>query len=98
MRAGMTWTVFLIDGTEPTAEKRGSPLSLVYQSLRPKGYQKESFAGRRAHPLDEARIAQLSAFVQNSMKLLGIPGVGMALPDHDRVVFQGGFGETGEGG
>lgn len=39
-RAGMTWTVFLIDGTEPTAEKRASPLSLVYQSLRPKGYQK----------------------------------------------------------
>lgn len=31
-------------------------------------------------------------FVQNSMKLLGIPGVGMALLDHDKVVFQGGFG------
>ena len=92
LRAGTTWTVFLIDGTEPTVEKRASPLSLVYQSLRPKGYQKESFAGRQAHPLDEARIAQLSAFVQNSMKLLGIPGVGMALLDHDKVVFRGGFG------
>jgi len=92
LRAGTTWTVFLIDGTEPTVEKRASPLSLVYQSLRPKGYQKESFAGRQAHPLDAARSAQLSEFVQNSMKLLGIPGVGMALLDHDKVVFQGGFG------
>jgi CubicO group peptidase (beta-lactamase class C family) len=92
LRAGMTWTVFLIDGKESTVEKRASPLSLVYESLRPKGYQKESFAGRQAHPLDAARIAQLSEFVQNSMKLLGIPGVGMALLDHDKVVFQGGFG------
>ena len=92
LRAGTTWTVFLIDGTDPTVEKRASPLSLVYQSLRPKAYQKESFAGRQAHPLDAARIAQLTDFVQNSMKLLGIPGVGIALLDHDKVVFQGGFG------
>lgn len=92
LRAGKTWTVFLIDGTDPTVEKRASPLTLVFQSLRPKGYQKELFAGRPAHPLDAARIAQLTVFVQNSMKLLGIPGVGMALLDHDKVVFQGGFG------
>ncbi len=92
LRAGTTWTVFLIDGTDPTVEKRASPLSLVYQSLRPKAYQKESFVGRQAHPLDAARIAQLTDFVRNSMKLLGIPGVGMALLDHDKVVFQGGFG------
>lgn len=92
LRAGKTWTVLLIDGTDPTVEKRASPLSLVFQSLRPKAYQKESFAGRQAHPLDAPRIAQLTDFVQNSMKLLGIPGVGMALLDHDKVVFQGGFG------
>ena len=92
LRAGTAWTVFLIDGTDPTVEKRAAPLSLVYQGLRPKGYQKESFAGRQAHPLDAARIAQLSEFVRNSMKLLGIPGVGMALVDHDKVVFAGGFG------
>jgi len=92
LRAGTTWTVYLIVGTEPTVEKRAAPLTLVYQSLRPKGYQKESFAGRQAHPLDAGRIAQLSEFVQNSMKQLGIPGVGMALLDHDKVVFEGGFG------
>ena len=92
LRAGTTWTVFLIEGTDMTVEKRSAPLGLVYQSLRPKGYQKESFAGRRAHPLDAERVAELSAFVQNSMKLLGIPGVGMALLDHDKVVFQSGFG------
>jgi CubicO group peptidase (beta-lactamase class C family) len=91
-RASTNWTVVIIDGKEPTVEKRSAPLSLAMQSLRPKGYQRESFAGRQAHPLDAARIAQLADFVQNSMKLLGIPGVGIALLDHDKVVFQGGFG------
>ncbi|MBA0084091.1 MAG: beta-lactamase family protein, partial [Acidobacteria bacterium Pan2503] len=92
LRAGTAWTVIVIDGTDPTVEKRSAPLSLVLQSLRPKGYQRESFVGKQAHPLDAARIAQLTDFVQNSMKLLGIPGVGMALLNHDKVVFAGGFG------
>jgi CubicO group peptidase (beta-lactamase class C family) len=92
LRAGTTWTVILIDGTDPTVEKRSAPIDLIYESVRPKGYQRESFAGRQAHPLDAARIAQLTDFVQNSMKLLGIPGAGLALIDHDKVVFQGGFG------
>jgi CubicO group peptidase (beta-lactamase class C family) len=93
LRAGTTWTVILIDGTDPTVEKRGAPIDLIYESLRPKGYQRESFAGRQALPLDAARIARLTDFVKSSMKLLGIPGVGLALIDHDKVVFQGGFGE-----
>jgi CubicO group peptidase (beta-lactamase class C family) len=92
LRAGKIWTVILLDGTDPTAEKRAAPINLIFSTVRPKGYQKESFAGRQAHPLDAARIAQLTDFVQNSMKLLGIPGVGIALLDHDKVVFQGGFG------
>ena len=37
-RAGDAWTVVLVDGTEPTFEKRGGPIGLALQSLRPKGY------------------------------------------------------------
>src|SRR5208283_1989384 len=48
LRAGSEWTVLIIDATEPTFEKRGSQLSLIIQSLRPKGYQRESFLGRKA--------------------------------------------------
>ena len=51
LRAGTTWTVFLIDGMDPTVEKRSSPLQLIYGSLRPKRYQRESFAGRQVHIL-----------------------------------------------
>jgi CubicO group peptidase (beta-lactamase class C family) len=91
-RAGRAWTVFILDAAEPTLEKRGAPISLILQSLRPKGYNRESFAGRKANPLDAAHIAQLKEFVETSMQQLGIPGVGMALIDGGKVVFEGGFG------
>jgi CubicO group peptidase (beta-lactamase class C family) len=92
LRAGSTWTVFILDGSEMTVEKRGAPIGLIFESLRPKGYQRESFAGRKPQPLDAAHIAQIKAFVETSMQELGIPGASMALIDGGKVVYQGGFG------
>lgn len=91
-RAGSTWTVFILDGSDPTVEKRSAPIGLIFGSLRPKGYQRESFAGRKAQPLDAAHVAQLKEFVESSMRQLGIPGASMALVDGGKVVYQGGFG------
>jgi CubicO group peptidase (beta-lactamase class C family) len=91
-RAGDAWTVVLLDGSEPTFEKRGAPLGLALQSLRPKGYSRESFAGKKAHPLDEARIAVLKEFVANGMKLFDTPGVGLAFIDGGKTVWAGGLG------
>src|SRR5947209_19388137 len=42
-RAGDRWTVIILDGAEGTFEKRNSQFALIVQSLRPKGYQRESF-------------------------------------------------------
>lgn len=92
LRAGSTWTVVILDGTDPTVEKRGSPIFLIFSSLRPKGYKRESFAGRKAQPLDAARIAEMKAFVETSMKELGIPGASIALIDGGQVVYAGGLG------
>ncbi|PWB68148.1 MAG: serine hydrolase [Holophagae bacterium] len=91
-RAGETWTVVLIDGTEPTFEKRGAPVGLAVQSLRPKGYSRESFAGKKAHPLDEQRLATLKEFVTNGMTMLDTPGVGLAFIDGGKTVWAGGLG------
>src|SRR5262249_4159672 len=91
-RSGKTWTVVILDGTEPTFEKRSSPIGLVMQSLRPKGYSRETVPGRKAQPLDAAHIAQVKSFVETSMKELGIPGVSIALVDGGKVVYEGGFG------
>ena len=92
LHAGDAWTVVLADGTEPTFEKRGAQINLVLQSLRPKDYQRESFAGRKALPLTPERIETLKNFVATSMKKLGVPGASLALIDHGKVVYEGGLG------
>jgi CubicO group peptidase (beta-lactamase class C family) len=92
LRAGSAWTVLILDGSEPTVEKRGAPVGLIFESLRPKGYSRESFAGRKAHPLDKDRVEQLKNFVQSAMQQLGVPGVSLSLIEGGKVVFDGGFG------
>jgi CubicO group peptidase (beta-lactamase class C family) len=92
LRAGSTWTVVILDGTDSTVEKRSAPIGLVFESLRPKDYQRESFVGRKPQPLDAAHIAQIKAFVETSMQQLGIPGASIALIDGGKVVYEGGFG------
>ncbi len=92
LRAGDAWTVAIVDGTEPTFEKRGAPIGLVMQSVRPKGYSRESFAGKKAHPLDEARMKVLKDFVAGGMKMLDTPGVGLAFIDGGKTVWAGGLG------
>jgi CubicO group peptidase (beta-lactamase class C family) len=91
-RAGDAWTVVILDGTEPTFEKRGAPLGLILQSVRPKGYARESFAGKKANPLDEKHLAILKDFVASGMKLLDTPGVGLAFIDGGETVWAGGLG------
>ena len=91
-RAGEAWAVVLVDASEPTFEKRNSPFSLVTNSLRPKGYTRETFAGKKAHPLDEKRMAILKDFVAGGMKLLDVPGVGLAFIDGGKTVWAGGLG------
>jgi CubicO group peptidase (beta-lactamase class C family) len=91
-RKGTRWTVVLVDANQATVEKRGAGANLLIGTLKPVGETRETFAGKTAHPLDAERIATLKAFVETSMKELKIPGASIALIEHDKVVFEGGFG------
>ena len=91
-RANDVWTVVIYDVAQAVGEKRAAPIGLVYGKLLPKGRTRESFAGKKAHALDEARISELAKFVESSMKLTGVPGVSVALYQNGRTVFAGGFG------
>jgi CubicO group peptidase (beta-lactamase class C family) len=91
-RAGEVWTVSLYDMDQAVSEKRIADVSLIYGRLLPKGYVRESFAGKTAHPLDAARVAALSLWVEGAMKALGVPGVSLGLVQDGKVVFAGGFG------
>ncbi|HEX6773426.1 MAG TPA: serine hydrolase domain-containing protein, partial [Acidobacteriaceae bacterium] len=91
-RHGGTYTVVIFDMDNAVAEKRGSQAAMIFDRLLPKGYTRETFAGKTAHPLDAARVEQLKQFVEESRKELDVPGVAIGLIDHGKVVFAGGFG------
>ena len=91
-RAGGGWTVAIYDMTQAVGEKRLSQVALIYSELLPKGYTRESFAGKKARRLDDARIAELGGFVERAMKETGVPGVAVGLVQDGKVVFAGGFG------
>src|SRR6266545_875922 len=91
-RAGQDWTVVIVEAARATFEKRNAAFSLTIGSLRPKGYQREMFSGKQAHPLDAARIAVLKDFILDVMRQFAIPGVGLSLIDGGKVVFEGGLG------
>jgi CubicO group peptidase (beta-lactamase class C family) len=92
LRKGAAWTVVIVDASDMTLEKRGSQVRLVTGSARPKGYTRETFAGKAAHPLDAQRIETLKGFIADGMKQLGVPGVGLAFLEGGKVVWEGGIG------
>ncbi len=92
LKKGGGWTVVLADGALATFAKRSGQLGQMFGSLRPAGFAKESFAGRTAHRLDAARIAELRRFTEDAMKTLQIPGAGFALIDGGTIVHEGGLG------
>ena len=91
-RHGGQFTVLIYDVANAVGEKRASQLRAISDRLLPKGYKRESFAGKKAHPLDAERIEQLKNFVDNARKAYDVPGVAIGLIDHGKVVFAGGLG------
>ena len=91
-RAAAAWLVVVVQGSEATRDKRASQLGIALGSLRPSGYQPETFAGRKALPLTASRIATLKAFLESGMAQMEVPGVAFSLIDAGKVVFEGGLG------
>ena len=92
LRKGSVWTVLIVDGAAATAAKRSAALSVVQAGLHPAGYARETFAGRSAHRMTPDRIRLLRDFAAESATALGVPGVGLALIDQGKVVWEGGIG------
>ena len=98
LRKGDRWTVVLVRGAMATLAKRGSQLGEAFGSLRPADFERETFAGKKAKELTPARISTLTDFVSRAMEALEVPGVGLALIQNDRIVWEGGLGVTTRGG
>ncbi len=91
-RAKSNWTVVIVNGKQPTFEKRAAAVGLIMGSLRPGAYQRETFAGRKAGALNADRLARMKEFVETAMKKLDVPGVAIAFIENGQVVYAGGHG------
>jgi len=91
-RANGVWTLMVYDMDQAVGEKRLAQFILVANELLPRGYTRESFAGRKAHRLDRARVEELGRFVTTAMKETGVPGVAVGLIQDGKIVFAGGYG------
>ena len=65
--AGTGWTVVIEDLADAVAGKRSGQVGIALSRLLPKGYSRESFAGKKANPLDQARIAELGRFIEQHL-------------------------------
>jgi CubicO group peptidase (beta-lactamase class C family) len=92
LRRADRWTVVLQDMSDDLVEKRDAQLELIFGRLLAPGYQRESFAGRKAHKIDPKRLTELVDLIETGRRDLEIPGVGFGLIQDGHVVFQGGFG------
>jgi CubicO group peptidase (beta-lactamase class C family) len=92
MYANDGWSVWIYDMANEVGGKRGAQVSLIFNSLYPKGYSPESFAGMKAHELNAERIAELSNYVEAGRQASGVPGVSVGIIQNGKVVFSGGFG------
>lgn len=96
--SGSSWTVVIEDLADAVAGKRGSQAALITEALLPKGYSRESLAGKKAGTLNQARIAELGRFIEQGQKDLGVPGVTLGLVQDGKVIFADGFGVKELGG
>ena len=98
--SGQRWTVVIEDVSLGTAGRRAAERALIRNSLLPKGFEPESFAGKKARHLGPAEIAELKRFVTTAQGELGVPGVSIGVVQDGKVAFAGGFGvrELGQKG
>jgi len=92
VRHGAAWTVVLVASSQASFEKRLAHVRRIGDSLRPKGYVRETFAGKTANHLDADRIKKITDSVDKARDAAGIPGVGLALVQDGKVVYEGGLG------
>lgn len=91
-RRGNVLTMALVHADNAVWDRRRGQAYLVFDSMRPAGYQPESFRDKRAHTLDDARVERIASFVARGLEAAEVPGAALAVVDNGRIVFEGGFG------
>jgi CubicO group peptidase (beta-lactamase class C family) len=91
-RKGATWYLALADGDKAAFGRRAAQAFNVLKSFKAPGTAKESFAGKKARPLDAALIKSFDAFVEAARLKAEIPGVAVGIVHGGKLVFEKGYG------
>jgi CubicO group peptidase (beta-lactamase class C family) len=86
------WCVVIGDLADATAEKRAGQIGKIFSHFYPKGFSRESFAGKAPAKLDAAKLDALKKFVADAEAATGVPGVSYGVIQDGKVVFAGGVG------
>jgi CubicO group peptidase (beta-lactamase class C family) len=92
MFANDMWSVWIYDMANDIGGKRSAQINLMFSTLLPKGYERESFADRKARQLGDEEIAELTGFIELGLEASGVPGTSLGIIQNGEVVFSGGFG------
>src|SRR5882762_257185 len=92
VRKGPLAVIALVDGPFAAAQRRSSQIALVQDSLRPAGYVRETYQGRKPRPLDAERVAYLRAFIDRMREAADVPGMSVVLFDQRATLIDEGFG------
>ena len=92
MFANDAWTVWIYDMANDVGDKRGAQVGLIFDTMLPKGYVRETFASLDAHKIDDKRLAALTSYIEEAMELTKVPGVGLGIVQDGNVLYAGGFG------
>lgn len=91
-RVGKVWYVELTDGTKAAFERRMAGVLLINTSFKVPGTQEESFALKKAHTLDAARLKEFMAFVEDARMQCDVPGVAIGIVQNGKIVCEQGLG------
>jgi CubicO group peptidase (beta-lactamase class C family) len=91
-RKGTRAVAVLVDGSLAAAQRRGSQVRIVHESLRPAGYVRETYRGRAPRRLDGPRVAELRGFIERMREAADVPGVSVVLFDREATLIEEGFG------
>ena len=91
-RVGTTWYIELVYGTMAAFERRMAGWLLVNTSFKVPGMQSESFAGKKAHKLNDTQLKEFTDFIEKARMLCKVPGVAVAIVQDDKIILEQGFG------
>ncbi|MDZ7802191.1 MAG: serine hydrolase domain-containing protein [Trueperaceae bacterium] len=90
--------VQLVEGPTAAMQRRSSQVNIAVSGLEVHAIQEETLSPDQVRALDEERLQQLEAYVEEVRERFDVPGATVSVVQDGRTVYARGFGTTGPEG